>query len=129
MRRFLPAAVMAILIVAVASPVNAGYLIIRVILEGASGSGAGPGELGMGMPGGGMTSGSVPLPASGQPPLPASGRPPGGASGDMSTPGGTPAGGTHKHDPSRSLVVVVPIEEELGRVSAFYPKLAANHYT
>ena len=43
MRRYLPAAVIAILMLAVATPANAGYLIIRIILEG-----SGPGEGGYG---------------------------------------------------------------------------------
>jgi Protein of unknown function (DUF1570) len=128
MRRFLPAAVMALLVVVVASPVNAGYLIIRVILEGASGSAGGYSESGMGMTGGLMPPGSGSLPSYGGGKTPGYGGatpvgPPGGP-GDMSTPAAA-----HKHDPTRSLVVVVPIEEDLSKATAFYPKLAANHFT
>src|SRR5262245_11645095 len=40
MRRIIPAGLLALLMVAMAAPANAGYLVIRVILEGgASGSG------------------------------------------------------------------------------------------
>ena len=45
MRRFLPAAVLAVLMAVIASRADAGYLIIRVILEG--NSGAAPGTPGV----------------------------------------------------------------------------------
>ena len=120
MRRFLPPAMLALLAVAVASPVNAGYLIIRVILDGGV-----PGNPGgdtptapMGGTPGGRPSLGGPMGSGLGPPggLPASGGTPG-------TPGSTPGahGTTGTHDPTRSLFVVVPIEEDLSIESAFYP--------
>ena len=38
-------------------------------------------------------------------------------------------GSAHRHDPSRSLVVVIPIEEDLNVPTAFYPRQATNHFT
>ena len=131
MRRFIPAAVIALLMVAVATPANAGYLIIRVILEG-GGSGGGfggedPGGMGGMRPGGsggfgrGMSS-SRPPGAGGQlPPMNPSG--PGGAAG-MGT-----SSGPASHDPTRSLVVVVPVEEDLRQATAFYQKFGSNPNT
>ncbi len=129
MRRFVAYAVIAVLVAAVASPVNAGYLIIRIILEGGgtepgqSGSGPamGPGPGGPGIkPGGPGGSGSGPP-----------GRPfgPGGPPTGPGIPGGfgmtgpAPGPGAHStEDPARCIVVVVPIEENLAKESPFYKR-------
>jgi len=128
MRRFLAYAVIAVLVAAVASPVNAGYLIIRIILEGGApeagqsgpGPAVGPGPGGPGIkPGGPGGSGS----AGGQPGRPFG--PPGipGAFGSMG-----PGGPTHgpsanaAEDPARCIVVVVPIEEDLAKATPFYKR-------
>ena len=146
MRRFLPTAIIAILMIAVATPVNAGYLIIRVILEGASGSGGGietgpgAGETGMGGPLGpgmmkpprGKGGGSMAGPPGGFTRPPGLGA--GSGPGDTSQPGGgmlggAAAAGEHQHDPTRSLVVVVPVEENLNANTVFYQKRSGNHLT
>jgi hypothetical protein len=132
MRRFFALATIAMLLVAVASPVNAGYLIIRIILEGGSGgaevSPAGPGSLRPGgFPGSPGSPGSPSKPGGS-----GSGPPGGGMSGPGSIfPGGS--GGAHgppavpAHlDPSRSIVVVVPVEEDLAISTPFYYKRGAN---
>jgi len=141
MRRFLPAAVIALLALAVATPANAGYLIIRVILEGggSSGSGGGFGSSGM--------SSSAMKPGRGNGGYGGSGssspRPPGGFGGSSQGPpspagsGGVPSGpgassgdsSASQEDPTRSLVVVVPVEEDLNVPHAFYEKKGSNHFT
>jgi hypothetical protein len=122
MKRFLMA--LAVLFTATASPTFAGYVIIRVLLESApendTGS-HGPGNVGPGMYGGGMygsggfrpgTVGSSIGPPGG-PKMPGGGGPP------MPMGGGPMMPGTHKgehhgnYDPSRSIVVVVPLESDL----------------
>src|ERR1700727_2764344 len=108
MRRFLALAVIAFLMLVVATPVNAGYLIIRILLEGSGGTeaatpGTAPGGPRPGPPGG---------PGPGRPPTgPGSGGfptgpgiPPGGPGAMGNTPApATPA----QHDPARCVVVVV----------------------
>src|SRR5262245_58010736 len=145
MRRFLPAAVIALLMVAVATPAHAGYLIIRVILEG-GGSGGGfggddSGGMGSGMRmggsggfGRGMSSASPPGGAPGGFGRGMSGMSPPGAGGLSSpvSPGAAGTGdssGPAAHDPTRSLVVVVPVEEDLRQATAFYQKTGANPNT
>jgi len=114
MRRVLPQLVIAILMLAVASPVNAGYLVIRLILAG-SGEG---GAVAAGGSGGGFTT-TGPRPSGIGPGigggLDGSGedRPGSGA--------GSPAtGGPAPHDPTRAVVVVVPVETDLSAASPFY---------
>ena len=127
MTRFIPAAVMALLAVAVATPVNAGYLIVRVILDGGGSGGA----FGDPSSGGMMGYGNVGS-RQGGPGGPFGGRPPGAGSPMGGFPGqGGPTGdgSAYRHDPSRSLVVVIPIEEDLNVPTAFYPRLATNHFT
>lgn len=121
MRRFIPAAVVAILLIAVATPANAGYLIIRVILDG-SGSGSA---------GGMEQSSGGPRPPMGMSPPSTGLRPGGPPAGDGTGPmsGGAASTATFVHDPSRSLVVVVPILENLNDPLAFYPKSGVNHIT
>ena len=148
MRRFLPAAVIALLMVAVATPANAGYLIIRVILEGGGdgGSASQPGGMGSGAmkPGGGGMSGGSGGYGYGQrgqqgqrPPnsMPSSMRPPG--SGMMSPPpglGGSGSAGAREsgesqHDATRSLVIVVPVEEDLRQSMGFYQRVGSHPLT
>ncbi len=141
MRRFLPGAVIAVLAIAVATPVNAGYLIIRVILDGSgSGASAGGSESGPGMSlGGGGKYGSG---GQMQQPGPGSGRPgagAGGIGGGGMLPGGRPGGlfgmggggaaadSAFVHDPSRSIVVVIPIEEDLNVPTPFYRGASNSH--
>jgi Protein of unknown function (DUF1570) len=156
MRRFLPAAVIALLMVAVATPANAGYLIIRVILEG-SGPGEGgygptdPGGLGGAMASGGyggygMSSGGYGMSSGGYGMSSGSkssgSRPPGSGSGygggmrsqmmsggEGGLGGMASAGGPGPHDPTRSLVLVVPVEEDLRRSMAFYERFGSNQFT
>ena len=126
MRRFLPLATLAFLAALVATPVNAGYLIIRVLLEASTGGGTDGGSGGPGVPGGLGT----------RPP----GRPGGGAGPGPGGPGPRPMGaGTSgigpgsvpaPSDPSRCVVVVVPVEEPLAKSSPFYShKKNANSET
>lgn len=135
MKRFAFAAVIAILSLAVATPVHAGYLIIRVILDGGSGSGSGGTDLGgPGLPGGrpGFPGGgSLGPPGGGSlgPPGGGSLGPPPGGTGMPGDPGGTTATGTSQHDPRRSIVVVIPIDEDLTLKKGFYPKLPTNSHT
>src|SRR5262245_25625149 len=150
MRRFLPAAVIALLAIVVATPVNAGYLVIRVILEGGvpspDSSVAGPSGLAMtpggdGRPGpigsGGPPMGSGLGPPSGVgvvgssgggPPKPGSGSGGGGpgpvAGPSMTSPAATPI--PLAFDSTRCVVIVVPVDEDLGANSAFYPKMPFN---
>src|SRR5262245_3122249 len=107
MTKFVSAAVMALLAVAVATPVNAGYLVVRVILDG-SGSGGATG----GYPSGGMMSGAGGIKPGtpggtlgGRQPTP--GAPMGGfpMSGFPMQGGPTGESSAYNHDPSRALVV------------------------
>lgn len=130
MRRFL--FVIGVLATVAASQSEAGYLIVRVIVEG--GAGAGDSE---GMPGGalGMSprgEGETFAPRPSGPPR-GSMRPPGSTMpGGSMMPGGPagPGGGGGAHDPTRSIFVVVPFTkapDEKGR--PFYTKKAANQYS
>ncbi|MBA4066357.1 MAG: hypothetical protein C0501_22115 [Isosphaera sp.] len=132
MRRILLATAFAALAVAVASPASAGYLVIRVILDGGAdrpgigdpgpfgpfgpadgGRGDdGPGGLGRGGRGGAgaVSGGLVPPPAVAPPDVR---NPP------NVPPGGTPAPPTH--DPTRSIVVVLPVTEDLTKQHPFDP--------
>ncbi len=128
MRRFLPAAVIALLALAVATPVNAGYLIIRVLLDGSGSAGSESTTPGMGMPMGGGPTGIAPPMGSGLGPPGGVGKPP--TIGMPGHPGGgtTPTKPTGPIDPTRSLVVVIPVEEDLTLNTTFYPG-NFNHYT
>ncbi|WP_439627589.1 hypothetical protein [Gemmata sp.] len=133
MRRFLFAAVPALLVLAVATPVHAGYLIIRIVLEGSGGAeqpggvpgGPGPAPGGVRPPFGGGDGGPGGRPpigfgqpyGIGQPPIG-----PGGA------PGGVPAVNAGPIDAGRSVVVVLPVEEDLTKAAPFYPRNANTHY-
>ena len=134
MRRFLLA--VAVLLTATATPTFAGYIIIRVLLEG---SGGGPG--GDGVPGGdgGLGTGGLMLPGAGPPGgymgskggpsaggyMGSKGGPSAGPPGGMpmipggGMPGGPPGsankGGVVEHDPTRSIVVVIPLETDILR--------------
>ncbi|HEV3385326.1 MAG TPA: hypothetical protein VG097_10970 [Gemmata sp.] len=130
MRRFLALAVVAFLMVAVASPVNAGYLIIRIILEGGPGEGApsggpgGPGGIrpggsGSGPPGSGMASGTGGPAGPGKP----------NGLGTIGGPGAPPPPTTAATDPTRCIVVVVPVEEDLSKPTPFYHKRVFNSET
>jgi uncharacterized protein DUF1570 len=132
MRRFLPIAVIALLLVAVATPANAGYLIIRVILEGGGGGGSGSesGSPGLGsMKPGGGSGGFQGYGNRGQQSPPPRGS---GLGGMLPTPGmGAAEGdtGQAQQDPTRSLVVVVPVEEDLRQAMGFYERIGSNHFT
>ncbi|HEV3439371.1 MAG TPA: hypothetical protein VG122_18550, partial [Gemmata sp.] len=135
MRRFLSLATIALLVFAVATPVNAGYIIIRIILEGSSGGGADAGHSGSGMlSGGGTPNLGMGLRPTGGPgglgggPGGYSGSA-GGGPGKLGGPGGMPGTAPTTHsttDPARSVVVVVPIEEDLSLSAPFYPKRPLN---
>ncbi len=129
MRRFLFA--VGLLATLAASQADAGYFIVRIILEGGAGAGAGgaPGLPGIG-PGGSEGTGSpMAPPMIGSPmglPMPprgsGSGPPPmfGGIGGPM-------AGGAAPHDPTRSIFVVVPVTKSPeDKTRRFYPKLQPN---
>jgi hypothetical protein len=130
MRRLLLA--VAVLLTAAASESLAGYLVIRVLLEGAGG--AAPGGDPGAMPGPGGPSG--PSGPSGLNPLGAPGR--GGPSGPGPGLGGGPGGeygpgmtGPAPGDPTRSVVVVIPFTAPpSGRAYnpkyAFHPDLNPN---
>lgn len=115
MRRTVPLLIIAGLVMAVASPVNAGYLVIRLILDG-SGEG---GAVAAGGGGGGFSM-TGPRPGGVGP----------GIGGGLDGPGedrpgssslGTPTkGAAVSHDPTRSVIVVVPIETDLSAASPFY---------
>ncbi len=129
MRWFLSLATTAILVFAVATPVNAGYIIIRIILEGSSGGGADASHAGPGM----ISGGGTPNLGLGQRPIGGpggSGGSAGGPPGKLGGPGGMPGTApptTHiATDPARSVVVVVPIEEDLSFSAPFYPKRPLN---
>lgn len=122
MTRFVLAAV---LTAAAALPADAGYIVVRVLLEGNGGGGvaAGPGAGGAAPLGGGA---GAPMPLGGGGGL-AGGRP-GGFGGGMPFPGGggfaPPAAGGPAADPTRSIFVVVPYTDRPGARS-FYPKFGA----
>ncbi|MBA2225473.1 hypothetical protein [Thermogemmata fonticola] len=125
MKRIVPAVLLAALMALVATRAEAGYLIIRVILEGGQ-YGANGGQPPTGLEGTGS-----PPPVYGKGPKYGSGfgPPPGlipGGGGSPSLPGipgvpGTPhTGGTIKHDPSRALVVLVPVTSDFRQAQPFY---------
>ena len=107
MRRFLLTG--AVFLAATATPAFAGYIVIRVLLEGASGGDSVPGgEGGVGMPPGyGSTY------PGGMPSYPAPGGMPGGTS---------PAAGPVEIDHSSSIVVVIPMTTSL-KEERLHPKL------
>jgi hypothetical protein len=119
MKRFLAWSVIAFLVLVVASPVNAGYLIIRVLLEGGTSQGGAGNETGRpGQPpgrSGPMSGMRGPGDGPGRPNMPGAG-------------GATTSTSTHA-DPSKSIVVVVPIEEDLSIKGPFYPKRNPNSET
>ncbi|MCE9564878.1 MAG: DUF1570 domain-containing protein [Planctomycetes bacterium] len=122
MRRLLPAALLAFLMVTFASPAQGGYLIIRILLEGTGEAGGAP------VPGGEARPpmGGFPQPPMGgfpQPPMGGFPQPPKGGfpqpMGGIQPPMGVNGPGA-SHDPTRSMVVVVPVEEDLLHVAPFY---------
>jgi hypothetical protein len=141
MRRSLLA--VAVLLTVTASPTFAGYLIIRVLLEGSSGGGAAPAGPGTPpMPGSGSSLGPMP----GGPKQGSGFGPPGGISGPPPMPGnpGMPMGPTTpgaaiEFDHSRSVVVIIPfndlkeepLDKSKGANSLYNPKykrLVVPHY-
>jgi hypothetical protein len=120
MKRFLSTAALVMLGLVVATPVQAGYLILRVILDG---GGSGAPATGGGEPGGfGPGIGGI-----GGPPMGSGLGPPGGLQpGGMQPmgPGGTPGSGAPQHDPTRSLFVVVPFENDITVPTPFYKGIA-----
>jgi hypothetical protein len=140
MRRFFLMAAFALGAVLVATPANAGYLIIRVLFEGSGGaddndlSGAGPGLPrggygGLMSPGpgkggvnpgygkGGMSPG--PGGKGGGRPMAPPRDPSGGGMGDPGTPG---VAAPIPHDPARSVVVVIPVRNDLTAPANMDPK-------
>jgi hypothetical protein len=127
MRRFLLA--VAVLLAATTTPALAGYLVIRVILEGGSGAApvgpagptapCGPGGLSAagGGPRGGSGGGGRPSPGPG-----GDGRPGGFTGGFPQMPAGpgSPPTDAHPSDPTRSVYVVVPFTKPPGK-EWFYP--------
>src|SRR5688500_2626746 len=111
MRRFLLA--LAVLLTAAVTPTFAGYIILRVLLEGSSpGGGTTPGMGGPvpPMPGGGGSLGPKP----GGPPVPPPLGPTGGGMPPVPGMGDTaPAVGPGEADHTRSVVVVIPFEGKL----------------
>lgn len=104
MRRVLLTA--AVLLTVAASPGLAGYIILRVVLDG-----AGAPATGGTSPGGEMG------PGGGRPGLPGMGslgpNPFSGGTTGPGTPTGTSPAGTFESDPTRSIVVVIPLETDL----------------
>jgi hypothetical protein len=126
MRRFLASAVVVFLMAVVATPVNAGYVIIRIILEGGPG---GPGEAGHsgsamgGYSGSGIRPGGPGGENSGRITGPGGGPGPGAPNGLGTIGGGgpaTPPPPSAVTDPTRSIVVVVPVEEDFSHATPFY---------
>jgi hypothetical protein len=125
MKRIIPAGALAVMMALLATRAEAGYLIIRVILEG--------GQYGSdsSLPPTGYEGTGSPPPAFGKGPKYGSGfgPPPGlipGGGGGPSLPGvpgvpGTPnPAGTVKHDPARALVVLVPVTQDFRQAQPFY---------
>ncbi|QDU21041.1 hypothetical protein [Urbifossiella limnaea] len=125
MRRFLFAVLAATLVVAHA---DAGYFVVRIILEGGGGGGAG------GAPGSSSgPTGGMPMPQPG-PGSSSAGPTRGGPMGPPPAPGsssGGPTGladaGSSPQDPTRSIFVVIPVtkspEVKNGQAGLFYPAL------
>ncbi|HSQ54189.1 MAG TPA: hypothetical protein VLM40_00475, partial [Gemmata sp.] len=136
MKRFLPIAVIAFLATLVATPVNAGYLIIRILFEGTPS----PGLDNDAEPGAGMYGGRMPG-SPGSPGGPSYGSglgPPGGfgtGGGRPPMPGPGTTGGTTtpapatETDPTRSIVVVIPVNSDLTKSERFDPARAMNEST
>jgi hypothetical protein len=128
MRRFAFAA--GLLATFAVAQADAGYFVVRIIIEG--GAGAGGGQPG-GLPGGGEGGqpGGIPMiggsPGGGRPGPGGLGGPPmipGGFSGGPMTPGGGGAAGPAPSDPTRSVFVVIPVTQPTGgQGKTFYPKL------
>jgi len=129
MRRFLLA--VAALLVVTATPALAGYLVIRVLLDGGGGGpAAAPGGPGFAGPGPGIRGGGEGGPGPGGPGGLGRGRCGGGTPGmpgpGMPGPGlgGQPGftGAAEEHgDPSRSVVVVIPFEKLPGQKNFYKP--------
>ena len=140
MKRFMFA--LGLLATVAISESDAGYIVIRIVLEGGidatSGPSngppsAGPGPMSFGPKTGGI--GSGPRPGVGGPP-PGSGSvggpPPGigssgspgptGVTGPMGTGPGATASGQLFHDPARSVYVVVPYTNDITKQASFYKK-------
>lgn len=133
MRRVLTVGLPVLLAVAVATPVQAGYMIVRVILTGGATTGGGtilPGGSGTFEDEDRVSSGPI---GPGGPPMgsglgPPGGIPrlPGGPGGYQPPPIGGPGVGTTTPstappaDPTRSLVVVVPFDEDITKPYPFY---------
>ncbi|HEX4607563.1 MAG TPA: hypothetical protein VH092_05090, partial [Urbifossiella sp.] len=132
-RRFLFAA--GLLATLAAAQADAGYFIVRIILEGGNGAGeggapggiqpgGGPGRPPMIGPGGPRGPGGpmAGMPGPGRP----GGPPPGGA--DAGMPGGAAKDDEHgPHDPTRSIFVIVPVTKSPdGKNQHFYPKLVPS---
>jgi hypothetical protein len=120
MRRTVAIGIPLVLALLVAAPVQAGYLVIRVILEGSvEGEGNNPPG---GPPSGPPGMGRVKSSPSTQPPLGT----PKNYLGGMGKDGGA---APHHHDATRSLVVVVPVEEDLTQSKPFYAARPLNQHT
>jgi hypothetical protein len=126
MKRLIPAGVLAVAMAVLATRAEAGYLIIRVILEGGQyggssnvpptgyeGTGSPPPVLGKGPKYGsgfGPPPGLIPGTGGGGPSLP-------GVPGMPGTPQPASSG---KHDPARALVVLVPVTQNFRQAQPFY---------
>jgi hypothetical protein len=131
MRRFLLATAFAALAVAVATPANAGYLVVRVILDatdavpGVGDPGSGPViEGGFNPKGGRFGVGSGPVSGGGFQGIP--GRE--GPIGPIGPMGPAAPAGPAPHDPTRSIVVVLPVTEDLTKKHPFNPANPANAF-
>lgn len=122
MRRYLLA--VAALLAVTTTPALAGYLVIRVILQGGgAGPGAGPGAA----PAGPGPAGPRPSGPGGGATPPGPGRPPPGG---LQTPGAQPGQPGEDHgvvDPKQSVIVVIPFTELPGR-KTFYPIKGPGSY-
>jgi hypothetical protein len=123
MRRFLFAA--GLLATVAVTEADAGYFVVRIILEGGGGAGGGdPGAPG-GLPGIGPGGEGGPI-LGGQPPRGAMPGPGPGMPG-MIGPGAGAGGAGAAHDPTRSVFVVVPVTKSPeGKGRHFYPKLVPS---
>lgn len=113
------------LVAAAASAADAGYIVVRILLDGSGGgAGGGAGPVGIGPGGGGGAGGVMPLGK-----LPGGGGQPGGFGGPDprgGAGGGAPFAGVAgaarpPSDPTRSIFVVVPFTDKPGG-RAFYPR-------
>jgi hypothetical protein len=141
MRRFLFAS--AVLLTLAASTSSAGYLNIRVLLEGSGGgaptAGGPPTGMSAGGPRGGNPGGETGSPdgggSGGGPPGTSGGAPPGTSAGGLSPrgAGGTSSGGLMPPsgpvgplDHARSIVVVIPFTKNPDIEKNFYPKIQGD---